>query len=311
MNKVVLKEFQQTNFQSFSDGQITIQFPNEEDLTEVEAILTPTGGFYEGGRFVFGIKLPTNYPHQVAAITCKTKIFHPNINYEGYICFNILADEWTEDVRLVDYAHSLLWLLYQPNLDSRLNGDCPNGTSEFARLVRRSLHGGEVAGQRFPKMIDAPEPAFVPTAPRPNPNVIHAPVMAVRDLVRMFTSDEETAQPPAPRTFTRRTATTAPTTTTPTPTTTPHLVTTTTVPPTTTTPPAVATPTEPTTTAVPPEETRRIAFVAAPIVNGHLVRFVPIEPPTPVVVREMRTAPPRRWPAVSGGVRFVNGARAY
>jgi hypothetical protein len=43
-------------------------------------------------------------------------------------------------VRLVDYAHSLLWLLYQPNLDSRLNGDCPNGTSEFARLVRTSRH---------------------------------------------------------------------------------------------------------------------------------------------------------------------------
>jgi hypothetical protein len=175
--------------------------------------------------------------------------------------------------------------------------------------VRRSLHGGEVAGQRFPKMIDAPEPAFVPTPALPNPNVIQEPAMAVRDLVRMFAIGDETTPPPVPRTITRRTTTTAPTT--PAPTTTLPLVITTTVPPTTpATLPAVATPTAPTTTAV-PAETRRIAFAAAPIVNGRLVRFVPLEPPTPVVVREMRAAPPRRWPAVSGGVRFVNGARAY
>ena len=162
-----------------------------------------------------------------------------------------------------------------------------------------------MAGQRFPKMIDAPEPVFVPTPALSNPNVIQEPAMAVRDLVRMFAVGDETTPPPVPRTFTRRTTTTAPTTTTP------PLLITTTVPPTTpATLPAVATPTEPTTTAV-PAETRRIAFAAAPIVNGRLVRFVPLEPPTPVVVREMRTAPPRRWPAVSGGVRFVNGARAY
>jgi hypothetical protein len=50
------------------------------------------------------------------------------------------ADEWNRDVRLVDYAHALLWLLYQPNLDSRLNGDCPQTKAEFSRLVRTQTH---------------------------------------------------------------------------------------------------------------------------------------------------------------------------
>jgi hypothetical protein len=50
------------------------------------------------------------------------------------------ADEWNRDVRLVDYAHALLWLLYQPNLDSRLNGDCPQTKDEFRRLVRTHTH---------------------------------------------------------------------------------------------------------------------------------------------------------------------------
>jgi hypothetical protein len=39
-------------------------------------------------------------------------------------------------MRLVDYAHALLWLLYQPNLDSRLNSECPHNGHEFERLVR-------------------------------------------------------------------------------------------------------------------------------------------------------------------------------
>jgi hypothetical protein len=39
-------------------------------------------------------------------------------------------------MRLVDYAHALLWLLYQPNLDSRLNSQCPHDRSTFEQQVR-------------------------------------------------------------------------------------------------------------------------------------------------------------------------------
>ena len=50
-------------------------------------------------------------------------------------CFNILGgNEWDSSLRLADYVHALLWLLYQPNLDSRLNGSCPQNTEEYVSL---------------------------------------------------------------------------------------------------------------------------------------------------------------------------------
>jgi len=98
-------------------------------------------------KFEFEIKLPQNYPDSVAEVQCKTKMFHPNIGYDGSVCFNLFNeydDEWNSSVRLVDYVHGLLWLLYEPNLDSRLNGAVPNDQQEFARLVREAIIGGQV-----------------------------------------------------------------------------------------------------------------------------------------------------------------------
>jgi ubiquitin-conjugating enzyme E2 M len=299
LNKVVLKEFKETNFKSFSDGQLTIRFPNEADLTQAEVVVTPTGGHYEGGTFVFEVKLPQNYPHSVATVTCKTKIFHPNVNYSGYICFNILTDEWNPNVRLVDYAHSLLWLLYQPNLDSRLNGDCPTNTVEFHRLVRLSLQGKPVAGTTFPQMI--------PLDPLPVAREIVS--LSIRQRISLFNAPR--APPPPPLGFRMRI-----------PTTTTTAVTTPTVPPPQPLPPVVQavvvdTPMPPeqpavavqvrtvTTTATAPRPAP--PRVMAVDTRNASLRFVPVTVQPTVVTQ----ATVRRWPPVSGGVRFINGARAY
>lgn len=202
LNRTVLKEFQESNLKSFSDGQININFPDENDLTKVDVVLTPTGGLYNGGTFVFAVNLPTNYPDAVASISCRTKIFHPNIDFSGYICFNLLNDEWNPDVRLIDYAHGLLWLLYQPNLGSRLNGAVPNDQSEYAELVHKSLQGKTVAGVTFPPMIPAePEP------------VEEYPQQSVAAIVAMFNAPHP--PPPPPVGFRMRIPTTTVTTTAP------------------------------------------------------------------------------------------------
>jgi ubiquitin-protein ligase len=62
LNKVILKEFQDTCFRSFAQNQIKIEFPDEEDLTKVLVVLTPNDGLYEGARIVFSVDLTENYP---------------------------------------------------------------------------------------------------------------------------------------------------------------------------------------------------------------------------------------------------------
>jgi len=83
---------------SFSDGQININFPNKNNLTKVDVVLTPTGGFYNGGTFLFTVNLPTNYPNAIASISCHTKIFHPNIDFSSHICFNLLSGTTRLDI---------------------------------------------------------------------------------------------------------------------------------------------------------------------------------------------------------------------
>jgi ubiquitin-protein ligase len=64
LNKTILKEFQEMNTRSFSQGQISVEFPHEEDLTRVRVVLLPNEGLYRDGRFVFGVVLPNDYPNR-------------------------------------------------------------------------------------------------------------------------------------------------------------------------------------------------------------------------------------------------------
>lgn len=89
LNKVILKEFKDTCYRSFAQDQITITFPDEEDLTKVEVILTPNEGIYRDARIVFSIDLTTEYPTRAPIIRCKTPVLHPNIEGDE-ICLNIL-----------------------------------------------------------------------------------------------------------------------------------------------------------------------------------------------------------------------------
>jgi len=191
LNKTILKEHKAMSLQSFSDGQIEVVFPNEEDLTEVTVTLKPNSGLYKDGKFVFAVKLPEDYPSSAPSVSCQTKMFHPNIDYNGYICFNILGgDEWDSSLRLADYVHGLLWLLYQPNLDSRLNGSCPQNTEEFAALVRTSIEGGTVFGEDFPCALANPVEVVTQETPPP------AQEVPATEAAPMIKAVEEPAQAP-------------------------------------------------------------------------------------------------------------------
>lgn len=106
INKTILKEYQTMALQSFSDGQIEVIFPNDEDLANVTAILRPNGGFYKDGKFEFAIRLPEDYPNSAPSVTCKTKMFHPNIAYGG--------TSFNSDTILFGFTHTRQCLFQHP-----------------------------------------------------------------------------------------------------------------------------------------------------------------------------------------------------
>jgi len=105
---------------------------------------------YQDGEYEIEMKLPKEYPRSKPTFACKSVIFHPNVDYCGKICFSLL-DESDSNLRIADYAHGMLWLLYYPNLWSRLNMDCPREEKPFAQMVRTSIAGGVVAGRSYPR----------------------------------------------------------------------------------------------------------------------------------------------------------------
>jgi ubiquitin-protein ligase len=140
--KQIMNELKEMNTLSFAEDQLSVEI-NQDDPLQIAVIVTPNDGLYRDGYFKFLITFPPTYPAGRPKITCQTPIFHPNISTTGSICFSLLQDvAENRTLRIADYAHGLLWLLYYPNLFSRLNSDCPQNEVLFRKLARTCVEGG-------------------------------------------------------------------------------------------------------------------------------------------------------------------------
>lgn len=86
---------------------------------------------YFGAKFLLNIKCTEIYPFEPPKIKFITKIFHPNINYEGSIWLNILSSQWTPVMDIVNTLFIITALISSPNYDDPLN-------EEAGILYRRS-----------------------------------------------------------------------------------------------------------------------------------------------------------------------------
>ena len=76
------------------------------------------------------IKFPSNYPHSPhsphspPSIYFVTQIWHPNVDPKsGYVCLDILANNWSAALKTPGVLLSLISLLTDPNAEDPLNSN--------------------------------------------------------------------------------------------------------------------------------------------------------------------------------------------
>lgn len=126
-------------------------FRQPDELHHFEVIVRPNEGFWKGGTFVFVVDVPTEYNLRPPMCTCKTRIWHPNIDEQGKICISILrepmasqTDGWTPARRLKEVIWAIDWLFNDThgllNFTDPLNCEAADmykrDKGEFERKVR-------------------------------------------------------------------------------------------------------------------------------------------------------------------------------
>jgi ubiquitin-conjugating enzyme E2 C len=116
-------------------------FPGVDgNLTVWAATITgPDDTPYAGLVLKLSFDFPANYPYAPPTVLFKTPIYHPNVDFSGRICLDILKDKWTAAYNVQTVLLSLQSLLGEPNNASPLNGEAAElwdkDTAEFKRKV--------------------------------------------------------------------------------------------------------------------------------------------------------------------------------
>ncbi|RGB26893.1 putative ubiquitin-conjugating enzyme [Rhizophagus diaphanus] len=101
--------------------------PFDDDLFHWQAtIMGPSDSPYSGGIFFLDIIFSSDYPFKPPKVRFITRIYHPNINYNGFINLDILTDEWSPKYFISNVLMSICSLLTYPIPGNSLDPDITN-----------------------------------------------------------------------------------------------------------------------------------------------------------------------------------------
>ncbi len=114
---------------------VTADVIEESDMFKWQASISgPTNSPYEGGTFFLRIDFPVEYPFKPPKVNFTTKVYHPNVNENGGVCLDILADQWAPTLSISKVLVSIQQFLADPNPDHAL-------VPEVAELMKRDPEG--------------------------------------------------------------------------------------------------------------------------------------------------------------------------
>ncbi|CAD8105029.1 unnamed protein product [Paramecium sonneborni] len=101
------------------DDKIDIKILNN-DSWQIK-IKGPKFGPYENGQFFLHVKFPKEFPKVPPKLRILNKIYHMNINQQGFIALNTLKKEWSENISVKQMLEEILSLFQKPNIQNPLN----------------------------------------------------------------------------------------------------------------------------------------------------------------------------------------------
>ncbi|XP_025887181.1 NEDD8-conjugating enzyme Ubc12-like isoform X2 [Solanum lycopersicum] len=136
----------------------TIEFPNgKDDLMNFEVSIKPDEGYYHDGEFPFKFEIPILYPHDAPKVKCKIKVYHPNIDYDGNVCLNILREDWKPILNINAVIYGLIHLFTEPNYEDPLNHEAADELRDNPKMfdsnVRRTMWGGHMHDVYFDRVL--------------------------------------------------------------------------------------------------------------------------------------------------------------
>jgi len=136
---------------------VVVMFPDPNNLMYFKVSVTPADGLYLGATFQFNVTVGDNYPYEPPLVVCETLVYHPNIDFNGRVCLNILRAEWKPVLTLGAVLFGLMTLFLEPNADDPLNKEAADAMVDdperFSSTVRRTLRGGNHFGKQFPSLV--------------------------------------------------------------------------------------------------------------------------------------------------------------
>jgi ubiquitin-conjugating enzyme E2 C len=91
-------------------------FPSDENMSLWTATIDgPSGTPYASLILKLTFEFPSNYPYAPPTVLFKTPIYHPNVDFSGRICLDILKDKWSAVYNVGTVLLSLQSLLGEPN----------------------------------------------------------------------------------------------------------------------------------------------------------------------------------------------------
>lgn len=91
-------------------------FPDSENMTVWTATIDgPADTPYASLVFKLSMEFANTYPYSPPTVLFKTPIYHPNVDFSGRICLDILKDKWSAVYNIGTVLLSLQSLLGEPN----------------------------------------------------------------------------------------------------------------------------------------------------------------------------------------------------